>query len=64
MAKYNYSVKIQDKIKSLENELFYPTITQAAIRIEELHQWARDNGYKMGRDYSISLNEISRNIAN
>lgn len=53
----SYSIYITDKIKGHENELFYPTIAQAAIRIEELHQWARDNGYSHG-DYTLTLSEI------
>lgn len=53
----SYSIKITDNLKGLDNELFYPTIAQAAIRIEELHQWARDNGYSHG-DYTLTLNEI------
>lgn len=56
----SYSIYITDKIKGHENELFFKSMTEAAIRIEELHQWARNNGYKMGRDYSLTLSEISR----
>ena len=54
----SYSIYITDKIKGHENELFFKSMTEAAIRIEELHQWARNNGYKMGRDYSLTLSEV------
>lgn len=57
MTTKTYSIKIEDKIKGYERELFYATIAQAAIRIEELHQWARDNGYSPA-DYTLTLSKI------
>lgn len=56
--KKTHSVYIEDKKRGHENELFFASIAEAAIRIDELHTWARDNGYKIGADYSITLKAI------
>ena len=53
-----HSVYIEDKKKQGQVELLFDTFLAAVLCVGETHQWARDNDYAPGRDYSVTLSEI------
>lgn len=54
---HTHSIYIQDKRRGFDSELFVGSFEAAAAKLNELHQWARDNDYKP-TDYTLTLKEI------
>lgn len=53
-----YSIHLLDSKMGLERELYFADFAQAAKRLDEMHQWARNNSYAPGRDYTLTLSAI------
>lgn len=57
MNKPTHSIHLKDHAKGRDSEIFFPSLSAAANRAAEMHQWAKDNGYSHS-DYTITLSEI------
>jgi hypothetical protein len=57
MTNYTYSISVEDKRKGFQREIFFRTIAEAADKLAELHQSARDDGYG-NADYALTLKAV------
>jgi len=62
MTTKTHSIHLKDHKKGRDSEIFFTSLSAAANRVAEMHQWANDNGYSHG-DYTITLSEIHRTEA-
>ena len=53
-----YNISLTNHKLGVSRELSFSTLPQAAKRLEEMHQWARDNSYTPGRDYTLTLTAV------
>jgi len=57
MTNYTYTISVEDKRQGFQREIFFRSIAEAASKLAELHQSARDDGYS-NADYSLTLKAV------